>query len=82
MREEGKTVVGPREVELYLGFGEGKLRPLVGGTKSLYASFRGRRVKAKYRASMGVPGPKRTAEAYVLEALLMREAERQAELTE
>lgn len=76
MREEGKAVVGPREVEMYLGFGEGKLRPIVGGTRALYASFRSRRVKAKYRASMGVPGPKRTAEAYVLEALLLRELER------
>ncbi len=75
MREEGKTVVGPREVELYLGFGEGKLRPLVGGTKALYSSFRSRRVKAQYRASMGVPGPKRTAEAYTLEALLRGELE-------
>lgn len=77
MREEGKAVVGPREVEMYLGFGEGKLRPIVGGTRSLYASFRSRRVKAQYRASMGVPGPKRTAEAYVLEALLRQELERQ-----
>ena len=70
MSEEGKTVVGPREVEIYLGYGEGKLRPLVGGTKALYSSFRSRRVKAQYRASMGAPGPKRTAEAYILEALL------------
>jgi hypothetical protein len=80
MREEGKAVVGPREVEMYLGFGEGKLRPIVGGTRSLYASFRSRRVKAQYRASMGVPGPKRTAEAYVLEALLQRELDREEPL--
>ena len=73
MREDGKTCVGPREVERYLGFGEGKLRPLVGGGKALYVSFRTRRVKAQYRASMGVPGPKRTAEAYILEALLLEE---------
>jgi len=78
MREQGKTVVGPREVELYLGFGDGKLRPLVGGTKALYSSFRSRRVKAQYRASMGVPGPKRTAEAYTLEALLTGELEQSA----
>ena len=73
MREDGKTCVGPREVERDLGFGEGKLRPLVGGGKALYVSFRRRRVKAQYRASMGVPGPKRTAEAYILEALLLEE---------
>ena len=76
MREDGNTCVGPREVERYLGFGEGKLRPLVGGGKALYVSFRRRRVKAQYRASMGVPGPKRTAEAYILEALLLEEESR------
>lgn len=78
MREEGKPCVGPREVERYLGFGEGKLRPLVGGGKALYVSFRSRRVKAQYRASMGVPGPKRTAEAYILETLLLEEEARGA----
>ncbi len=78
MKENGKTCVGPREVERYLGFGEGKLRPLVGGTKALYQSFRRRRVKAQYRASMGVPGPKRTAEAYMLEALLLDEESQSA----
>jgi hypothetical protein len=30
-------------------------------------------VKAQYRTSMQVPGPKRTAESYVLEALLKAE---------
>jgi hypothetical protein len=76
MREEGKTCVGPREVERYLGFGEGRLRPLVGDPKALYSSFRRRRVKAQYRSSMGAPGPKRTAEGYLLEALLLEEASR------
>ncbi|MHC5010326.1 MAG: hypothetical protein ACYTG6_05160 [Planctomycetota bacterium] len=76
MKEEGKTAVGPREVERYLGFGQGKLRPLVGDPKALYVSFRRRRVKAQYRTSMRVPGPKRTAEAYILEALLLEETGR------
>jgi hypothetical protein len=78
MLEEGRSCVGPREVETYLGFGEGRLRPLVGGPKALYVSFRRRRVKAQYRTSMGTPGPKRTAEAYLLEALLEEEAEQRA----
>ena len=76
MREDGKDCVAPREVEKYLGFGEGKLRPLVAGPKDLYVSFRGRRVKAQYRTSMGVPGPKRTAEAYILEAILRETLDR------
>lgn len=74
MREDGKSAVGPREVERYLGFKKNTLRPLVGDPKSLYVSFRRRRVKAQYRSSMGVPGPKHTAEAYLLEALLLEEA--------
>lgn len=78
MLEEGKDCVGPREVEQYLGFGSGRLRPRVGDAKGLYVSFRRRRVKAQYRTSMGIPGPKRTAEAYILAALLEEEAEREA----
>jgi hypothetical protein len=71
MREEGKSCVGPREVERYLGLAEGAIRPLVGDPKDLYVSFRRRRVKAQYRSAMGAPGPKRTAEGYLLEALLV-----------
>jgi hypothetical protein len=78
MREDGKTCVGPREVERYLGMREGALRPLVGDPKDLYVSFRRRRVKAQYRTSMGAPGPKRTAEGYLLEALLLEEARKGA----
>ena len=39
MHEDGKTCVGPREVERYLGFGEGKLRPLVGGGRPCTSRF-------------------------------------------
>jgi hypothetical protein len=74
MREEGKTCVGPREVERYLGLAEGSIHPLVGDPKDLYVSFRRRRVKAQYRSAMGAPGPKRTAEGYLLETLLLEEA--------
>jgi hypothetical protein len=74
MREEGKTCVGPREVERYLGLADGSIRPLVGDPKDLYVSFRRRRVKAQYRSAMAAPGPKRTAEGYLLEALLSEEA--------
>ena len=75
MKEEERTCVGSREVERYLGLGEHNLRTLVGGPKSLYVSFRRRRVKAQYRTSMRAPGPKRTAEAYILAAILLEEAE-------
>ena len=73
MREDGRDVVDASQVADYLGLGTDGLRPLVDDPKALYTSFRTRRVKAQYRTSMGVPGPKRTAEAYVLEALLRDE---------
>ncbi len=74
MSEDGKNVVGPEQVERYLGFLPGELRRLLGDPKALYSSYRRRRVKAQYRTSVGAPGPKRTAEAYLLEALLLDEA--------
>lgn len=73
MEADGKSCVGPDEVAGYLGFKE--LRPLLTGPRSLYSSFRRRRVKAQYRTSVAAPGPHRTAESYVLEALLRQELE-------
>jgi hypothetical protein len=70
MNDEGRTAVGPDEVARYLGFPKGRLRPLIEDPKDLYVSFRKRRVKAQYRLSMHVPGPKRTAESYLLLALI------------
>jgi hypothetical protein len=71
MAEEDRDVVGPDEVARYLGYPKGKLNPLIEDPKALYSSFRTRRVKAQYRTSMRIPGPKRTAESYVLEGLLL-----------
>jgi hypothetical protein len=70
MREEGKSAVTVADVERYLGMPIGGLRPLIEDPRELYTSFRRRRVKAQYRSSMRIPGPKRTAESYVLESLL------------
>lgn len=71
MSEDGRDAVGPDEVARYLGFPKGTLRPLLEDPKALYSSFRTRRTKAQYRTSLRMPGPKRTAESYVLEGLLM-----------
>jgi hypothetical protein len=73
MQEEHRDAIGPDEVARYLGFPRGRLRTLIEDPKALYSSFRRRRVKAQYRTSMRRPGPKRTAESYVLEGLLMAE---------
>jgi hypothetical protein len=75
MAEDRRDAVGPDEVARYLGFPKGTLRPLLEDPKALYSSFRTRRTKAQYRTSLRMPGPKRTAESYVLEGLLMSEAE-------
>jgi hypothetical protein len=40
------------------------------GPQALYTSYKRRRVKAHYRELTGVPGPKRTAEEYVMIAFL------------
>lgn len=80
MMEEGRSAVGPEEVARYLGFPKGRLNPLLEDPKALYSSFRKRRVKAQYRTSMRSPGPKRTAESYLLEALLR--ADESGETTE
>ena len=72
MEEQGLACIGPEQVAKLLGYSE--LRPLMPGAKALYTSFRQRRVKAQYRASMAGPrSPSRTAESYVLEALLRAE---------
>jgi hypothetical protein len=70
MREEGLSAVDRTKVEEYLALPPGALRPTVGEAKDLYTSFRRRRVKAQYRAATGAPGPRRTAEAYLMEAIL------------
>jgi len=71
LQEEGRAAVGPDEVARYLGSPKGGLRPLIEDARVLYSSFRRRRVQAQYRTSACVPGPKRTAESYLLEALLV-----------
>lgn len=70
MLEDGLSVVDRTKVEEYLGLPPGALRPKVGDPKELYVAFRRRRVRAQYRASTNAPGPRRTAEGYLMEAIL------------
>lgn len=42
------------------------------GPMALYTSYKRRKVKASYRALTGAPGPKRTAEEYVMLSFLQR----------
>jgi hypothetical protein len=70
MLEDRLSVVDRTKVESYLGLPPGALRPTVGDPKELYVSFRHRRVRAQYRVATGAPGPRRTAEGYLMEAIL------------
>jgi hypothetical protein len=73
MLEDGLSVVDRTKVEEYLGLPSGALRPVVGDPKDLYVAFRRRRVRAQYRASTNAPGPRTTAEGYIMEAILRRQ---------
>ena len=73
MLEDGLSVVDRSKVEEYVGLAPGTLKPTVGDPKELYVSFRRRRVRAQYRASTGAPGPRRTAEGYLMEGILRRQ---------
>jgi hypothetical protein len=73
MMEDGLSVVDRERVEVYLGLPPGALRPTVGDPKELYMAFRRRRVRAQYRAAANAPGPRRTAEGYLMEALLRQQ---------
>lgn len=79
MKQEGVDAVGPDEVARYLGFPKGKMNPLIEDPRALYSSFRNRRVKAQYRTSLHMPGPKRAAESYLLEGLLLAGADANGE---
>ena len=74
MLEDGLSVVDRTKVEEYVGLPAGALKPTVGDPKELYVSFRRRRVRAQYRANTGAPGPRRTAEGYLMEGLLTHQA--------
>ncbi len=74
MRRSNRASVDSKEVAEILGVPEEKVRRPEGEPKAMYSSFRRRRLAARHRAAMGLPGPRRTAESYVLEALLRSEA--------
>jgi hypothetical protein len=60
--DEARELLGPT----------GSWGPPANGPQAFYTSYKKRRVKAHYRALTGAPGPKKTAEEYVMMALLQR----------
>jgi hypothetical protein len=49
--------------------------PRDAGPQALYTSYKKRRVKAQYRVLTSTPGPRKTAEEFVMTAFLMRESD-------
>jgi len=70
MQDEAKSVLSLEAARELLGRTKHSWMPVNEGAQALYTSYKKRRVKAHYRELTGVPGPKRTAEEYVMMALL------------
>jgi hypothetical protein len=66
----GANVVSEIEARGILGRKGDSWAPLWGGPQAIYSSYKKRKVKADYRALTNVPGPKKTAEEYVMIAFL------------
>ncbi len=72
MQAESARTVTPEQARTLLG------RPPSwaardGGPQALYTSYKKRRVRAQYRALTSAPGPRRTAEEFVMRSFLVRE---------
>jgi hypothetical protein len=65
-------VVSPEQARQLLGRNKASWAPPADGPQALYTSYKKRRVKAQYRVITGAPGPKKTAEEYVMTAFLQR----------
>ncbi|MGZ5970373.1 MAG: hypothetical protein ACXWP4_22035, partial [Polyangiales bacterium] len=69
--EQSKSVVSPDDARRVLGRHKESWIP-AGGPQSFYSSYKNRRVRAAYRLLTNTPGPKKTAEEYVMTAFLLR----------
>jgi hypothetical protein len=70
MDARGAECVSLAEARELLGLGPP--RPAEHGPDAMVASYRARKIKASYRALVGAPGPRRTAEEHVVIARLAR----------
>ncbi|MBI4607369.1 MAG: hypothetical protein HY721_35835 [Planctomycetes bacterium] len=70
MEEHGLKVISPDQVRSLLA--RRVLPPAFGeaSPEQMYNSYWRRRLRADYRAISGAPGPRKTAEGYIMEALL------------
>lgn len=70
--ERPRRVVSNEEARGVLGRHPESWAPTEGGPQALYTSYKRRKVKAHYRALTGAPGPKKTAEEYMMVELIRR----------
>lgn len=74
MAEEGRACISLDAARALLGKEEPSWTPGQNGAQALYTSYKKRFVNASHRALTGAPGPKKTAEEYVMIAFLSRGA--------
>lgn len=70
MQRDHQTTVSPEQARAAV---PPSWAPRSEGPQALYTSYKKRRVKAQYRALTASPGPRKTAEVFVMTAFLMRE---------
>ncbi len=74
MQTESARTVTPEQARKLLGRPP-SWAPHDGGPQALYTSYKKRRVRAQYRALTSAPGPRKTAEEFVMRSFLVRESE-------
>jgi hypothetical protein len=70
--EQDRAVVSADDARRLLGRSEASWAP-TSGPQAFYSSYKLRRVRAAYRLLTGAPGPKKTAEEYMMGAFLLKE---------
>lgn len=73
MQRDQQSVVSPEQARSAV---PPSWAPRNEGPQALYTSYKKRRVKAQYRVLTSAPGPRKTAEVFVMTSFLMREPER------
>lgn len=76
MQQREASAVTPDQARKLLGRPP-SWAPYDSGPQALYTSYKKRRVRAQYRSLTGAPGPRRTAEDFVMRAFLTLEDEPQ-----
>jgi hypothetical protein len=69
LTERGASILSTDEARHVLGRGHESWMPQ-GGPQALYTSYKKRKIKAHYRALTSAPGPRKTAEEFVMTAFL------------